>query len=184
MTKLHAFLITLAVAFAVVAGAFAAFRTTQLGAASRSGVSPVVLASQTEALDRTQASLDRSLKSRPPKLPKVPKVKPVPVPEVQVPAPRVVTVRVPRPAAPSMSTGEESRSAGRQGSAEQATTPGLLATTRTVTSTTRTHEAETRTETRPDAETEHEGSHTTTGATTTTTTTTTESHDGGLGSDD
>ena len=72
MQKIHALLIALAVGFAVVAGAFAAFRTTQLGPSSSQQISPALLAAQNRALDRTEAALRRSARTRPPKLPKVP----------------------------------------------------------------------------------------------------------------
>jgi hypothetical protein len=74
MKKIHAALIAAAVAFAVMAGAFAAFRTTRLGLSSRQHVSPVALAAQSRALDRAEAALRQSLHSRPPALPALPKV--------------------------------------------------------------------------------------------------------------
>ena len=75
MTRIHALVISVAVSFAVVAGAFAAFRTTRLGEATATDVSPVVLATQNRALDRSEAALARSIRAHPPKLPKVPNVR-------------------------------------------------------------------------------------------------------------
>ena len=72
MTRTHAALIAAAVALAVVAGAFAAIRTTQLGASSNQHVSPVVLATQAKALDRTEVALQRALRSQPSTLPAAP----------------------------------------------------------------------------------------------------------------
>jgi hypothetical protein len=190
MTKLHAFLIAVAVAFAVVAGAFAAFRTTQLGATSTARVSPAVLAAQTQALDRTETSLRHSLKNHPPALPKLSRVKPVPVPAVHAPAPRTVTVRVVRPAktttAAAKPTSAPKKLAGPKTPVRSSTTTvattSTAPTVTTTTGTTRSHEHETETET----ETEDHHRRTSTDATTTTTATSHEGHedDDGRGSDD
>ncbi len=72
MKRIHALLIALAVSFAVVAGTFAAIRTTQLGSAASPSVSPTEVARQTKILDQTKAQLKRALNKRPPKLPPLP----------------------------------------------------------------------------------------------------------------
>lgn len=98
MTRIHALVITLAVAFAVAAGAFAAFRTTRLGTTSTAHVSPVVLAAQTRKLDRSESALHRALAKRLPPLPKVPKVRKPKVPSgTPPPVVHVVHVATPPP---------------------------------------------------------------------------------------
>lgn len=89
MTRLQAFLIALAVGFAVVAGSYAALQTTRLGAVSTTPVSVTAITHQRRALDRTAAALHKALKQRPPKLPAVQHPAP--------PAPRVVYVPGPSP---------------------------------------------------------------------------------------
>jgi hypothetical protein len=72
MTRTHAFLIAVAVAIAVVAGSFAALRTTQLGAAAAPRVDAAQIARQNRALDRAEVALRKQLAARPPALPPAP----------------------------------------------------------------------------------------------------------------
>lgn len=106
MTRIHALLIALAVSFAVVAGTFAALRTTRLGTSSSPTVSPTEIARQTRLLDRTQVQLQRALAKRPPKLPALPvtTVGTVKVP-VPVAVPRLVTVSATAPVTKTSSSG-------------------------------------------------------------------------------
>ncbi len=128
MKRIHALLISAAVAFAVAAGTFAALRTTQLGSANSPGISPTELARQTRALDRTQAQLKRALHKQPPKLP--------PVPVVAAPAPVTTTAPAPVAAPPATTTAPATPSPA-------VTAPTIVVaapttTTRTPTTTTRT----------------------------------------------
>ena len=105
MKRIHALLIALAVSFAVVAGTFAAIRTTQLGSAASPSVSPTEVARQTRILDHTQAQLKRVLNKRPPKLPPLPSttvanrststiVAPTTTPQANAAPPATTTYRV------------------------------------------------------------------------------------------
>lgn len=69
MKRTHAFIIALALAVAVVAGTFAALRTTQLGAKATPHVNSVQIARQNRALDRAEAALRAELRHKPPALP-------------------------------------------------------------------------------------------------------------------
>jgi hypothetical protein len=69
MTRLQALLIALSVAFAVVAGTYAAMQTTQLGTAASPHVSATVIARQQRALNRTAVALHNALRRKPPALP-------------------------------------------------------------------------------------------------------------------
>lgn len=66
MKRTHALIIALALAVAVVAGSFAALRTTQLGAKATPQVNSSQIAQQNRALDRAQAALRAELKHKPP----------------------------------------------------------------------------------------------------------------------
>jgi hypothetical protein len=67
MKRTHALIIALALAIAVVAGSFAALRTTQLGAkATTPQVNSIQIAQQNRALDRAAAALRAELKHKPP----------------------------------------------------------------------------------------------------------------------
>lgn len=66
MKRTHAFIIALALAVAVIAGSFAALRTTQLGAKATPHVNSTQIARQNRALDRAQAVLRAELKRKPP----------------------------------------------------------------------------------------------------------------------
>jgi hypothetical protein len=66
MKRTQAFIIALALAVAVVAGTFAALRTTQLGAKATPHVNSTQIARQNRALDRAQAALRAELKRKPP----------------------------------------------------------------------------------------------------------------------
>jgi hypothetical protein len=68
MKRTHAFLIAVALAIAVVAGTFAALRTTQLGANATPKISTTEFARQSRALDRAQAALRAELARKPPAL--------------------------------------------------------------------------------------------------------------------
>jgi len=76
MTRTHGFLIALALAVAVVAGMFAALRTTQLGSASRPQVSNAQVVHQTRVLNRAEAALRAQLKRKPPAVPALPAASP------------------------------------------------------------------------------------------------------------
>jgi hypothetical protein len=90
MTRLQALLIALSVAFAIVAGTYAAMQTTRLGAGATPHVSATVIARQQRALDRTAVALHNALRRKPPALPPLRRGK----------APRYVYVQAPRVAAP------------------------------------------------------------------------------------
>ena len=75
MKRIHALLIALALAVAVVAGTFAAMRTTQLGTSSTTAtqhVSTAEVARQTRILNRAEAALRAQLRRKPPKVPALP----------------------------------------------------------------------------------------------------------------
>lgn len=89
MTRVQALLIALSVAFAVVAGTYAAMQTTRLGTGATTHVSPTAVAHERRALRRTAVALHHALKQHPPKLP--------PVHRPARPAPKVVYVPGPSP---------------------------------------------------------------------------------------
>lgn len=66
MKRTQALIIALALAVAVVAGMFAALRTTQLGAAATPHVTSTQIARQNRALDRAEAALRAELRHKPP----------------------------------------------------------------------------------------------------------------------
>lgn len=67
MKRTHALLIALALGIAVVAGSFAALRTTQLGSrATARNVSSAQIAKQNQALNRAEAALRAELHRKPP----------------------------------------------------------------------------------------------------------------------
>jgi hypothetical protein len=68
MNRRHAAVIALFLALALVAGAFAALRTTTLGARSQA-VPAAQIAAKSRQLDRFEARLARAAKRRPPALP-------------------------------------------------------------------------------------------------------------------
>lgn len=75
MKRIHALIIALALGIAVVAGTFAALRTTQLGAGSQATatqVSSVQISKQNRALNRAEAALRAELKKKPPAIAAVP----------------------------------------------------------------------------------------------------------------
>jgi len=74
MKRIHAIIIALALAVAVVAGTFAAMRSAQLGAASSATprVTSSEVARQTHALNRAEAALRAQLRRRPPAVRGVP----------------------------------------------------------------------------------------------------------------
>ena len=73
MKRTHALLLALALGIAVVAGAFAALRTTQLGSrATATNVSSTQIARQNAALNRAEATLRAELRRRPPRIPALP----------------------------------------------------------------------------------------------------------------
>jgi hypothetical protein len=71
MARKHAVLISLAVASALVAGVFAAVRTTELGASASAGttLSAADLSSRDRELDRMSKQIRAHARKRPPKLP-------------------------------------------------------------------------------------------------------------------
>jgi hypothetical protein len=88
MRPRYAAVISLILALAVGAGAYAAQQTSAASSSSATagakGVSAQV-ARRTRALDRMEASLRRALRQRPPALPRMPKFKPVKVEPVTTP---------------------------------------------------------------------------------------------------
>lgn len=76
MKRIPALIIALALAVAVVAGTFAALRTTQLGAKATPHVSSAQIARQNRALDRAQAALRVELKRKPPAVSALPAATP------------------------------------------------------------------------------------------------------------
>jgi hypothetical protein len=74
MKRTHALIVAIVVAFAAIAGTFAALRTTQLGANANasSHVSAAQIAKQNLALDRAERTLLAELHKRPPALPPLP----------------------------------------------------------------------------------------------------------------
>jgi hypothetical protein len=74
MKRTHAFAVAIAVAFAAIAGTFAALRTTQLGANARATthVGAAQIAKQNLALDRAERALLAELRKKPPALPPLP----------------------------------------------------------------------------------------------------------------
>lgn len=94
MTRLQALLIALCVAFAVVAGTYAAMQTTRLGAAASPHVSATAIAREQRALNHTAIALQKALQKKPPKLPPLRTHK----------APRYVYAPAPPQAAPPQRT--------------------------------------------------------------------------------
>ena len=73
MKRIHALFIALALGIAVVAGTFAALRTTQLGSRSTAtNVSSAQIATQNRALARAEAVLRAELRRKPPALKALP----------------------------------------------------------------------------------------------------------------
>ena len=72
MNRRHAAVIALFLALALVAGMFAAVRTTRLGATSTASVAPAQIAAKNRQLDRLEAKLRLAAKKRPPGLPALP----------------------------------------------------------------------------------------------------------------
>ena len=74
MKRTHALVVAIVVAFAAIAGTFAALRTMQLGANARatSHLSAAQIADQNLALDRAERTLLAELHKRPPALPPLP----------------------------------------------------------------------------------------------------------------
>jgi hypothetical protein len=108
MNGKHAFIISLAVGVAAVAGTIAATKTIQLGkpAAAQPASASSTIAARTKQLDRAEIALRKALKQKPPKLPPLPAAVPAgsapatlaaapAAPQAQAPAPaqRVVYVR-------------------------------------------------------------------------------------------
>jgi hypothetical protein len=72
MKRTHALLISLVLAVAVVLGAFAAIRSTQLSTHARPGVAVVQVARQNAALDHAEAALRAQLAKKPPAIAALP----------------------------------------------------------------------------------------------------------------
>lgn len=100
----HAAIISLILALAVGAGAYAAQRTTAAAAShSTAGAAkdvPAAVANRTRALDRMEAALRRALRQRPPALPKIPHYKPVKPVTVAAAAPRATAGGIAQASAP------------------------------------------------------------------------------------
>jgi hypothetical protein len=96
MKRTHALIVAVAVAFAAIAGTFAALRTTQLGsnATRASRVSVTQIASQNRALGRAERTLLAELRKQPPALPPLPASR-APVSAPAAVAPQTVIYRRP-----------------------------------------------------------------------------------------
>jgi hypothetical protein len=76
MKRVHTLFIALVLGGAAAAGLLAATRTVDLGqAASPNPASAQAIAARAAKLDRLELSLEKALAKRPPKLPKVPRVR-------------------------------------------------------------------------------------------------------------
>jgi hypothetical protein len=91
MNRRHALVISIFLALALLAGSFAALRTTQLGARAAT-VPPAQLAAKNRQLDRYEAALRREARKRPPALPSLPAKAASPT---AAPAPQVIYRRPP-----------------------------------------------------------------------------------------
>lgn len=112
MPRAHALVISVAIAFSVAAGGFAALRTTQLGSSPAPSISPTAFARETQQLRRTQAALERALRRRPPKLPPLPRPAVAAAPVAPAPAPALAPVATTVRSAPVVRT-SSSPAAGR-----------------------------------------------------------------------
>lgn len=72
MNRRHAAVIALFLALALVAGMFAAVRTTRLGATATASVPTAQIAAKSRQLDRLEAKLRVAANKRPPALPALP----------------------------------------------------------------------------------------------------------------
>jgi type II secretory pathway component PulJ len=98
MKRTHALLIALALGIAVVAGAFAVIRTTQLGSkATATQVSSAQIARQNRALSRAEAALRAELRRKPPAIGALPARSSVPAQTVIYHRPPAVVHVIPRP---------------------------------------------------------------------------------------
>lgn len=109
MKRIHALILVLALGIAVVAGSFAALRTTQLGTrATATNVNSAQIAKQNGALTRAEAALRAELRKKPPAIAALPKITPQVAPPAmtaaRLPAAVGPTVVVARPAAPPAAT--------------------------------------------------------------------------------
>ena len=104
MQPRHAFGVTVILAVAVFLGAFAGFRSAALSSQARGATvakahaTSATIAARARRLDHIRLSLHRMLRSRPPRLPKVPHFAAVPPP--RAPAPAIAAAPVPVRAAP------------------------------------------------------------------------------------
>ena len=102
MRRTHAAAVSVVLAVAGVAGAFAATKTLELGkAAEEASAAPDdQIAESEQKLDEWETSLQEAAAAKPPKLPKLPKFDPVQMPKaVPITFPAVPAVTVPKPAA-------------------------------------------------------------------------------------
>ncbi|MGD0274263.1 MAG: hypothetical protein ABSB96_11105 [Gaiellaceae bacterium] len=122
MSKRHVVAAAVLIGIGAALGTYAVTRTSELGASSRVSskkAADATVTVRTRKLDALETSLRKALASKPPALPKVPKLRPAPQPTTRVvysaaPAPtsRVVVrsaepVRSTRAAASSASHGEQ-----------------------------------------------------------------------------
>jgi hypothetical protein len=91
VNRRHAAVIALFLALALVAGLFAAVRTTRLGATSAASAAPTQIAAKNRQLDRLETKLRLAAKKRPPALPALPAAASRPV--MAAAQPRTVYVR-------------------------------------------------------------------------------------------
>jgi hypothetical protein len=109
MQPRHAAGVTIILAVAVFLGAFAGFRSAALSSKAQGATvrkahaASATIAARGRRLDRVQTSLLRLLRTRPPRLPKVPHFAPVPTPPAHTPAPAMVAA-APVQAAPATVT--------------------------------------------------------------------------------
>ncbi len=105
MQPRHAIGVTMILAVAVFLGAFAGFRSAALSSQARGATvarahaTSATIVARARRLDHIRVSLHRMLRSRPPRLPKVPHFAAVPPP--RAPAPAIAAAPVPARAAPA-----------------------------------------------------------------------------------
>jgi hypothetical protein len=105
MQPRHAIGVTMILAVAVFLGAFAGFRSAALSSQARGATvarahaTSTTIAARARRLDHIRVSLHRMLRSRPPRLPKVPHFAAVPPP--RAPASAIAAAPVPVRAAPA-----------------------------------------------------------------------------------
>jgi hypothetical protein len=128
MRRTHVVTVAVLIGVAAALGTYAATRTSDLGVQARKSSDQAVgaqIAAKTKQLDALETSLRRALASKPPALPKLPKLLPAPQP-----APRVTYSVAPparqiaSPAAPVSSARSTAQSAGHGDQEHQQSSSG------------------------------------------------------------